>query len=480
MAMLSSQKTRRVLSVFILAMLNVSIMLSLRTLPIVAQLGLTSLFFFVIVGVFFLLPCALVSAELATGWPKSGGIYIWVREALGDRLGFFSIWMQWVHNVAWYPVILSFIAATLAHITCPPLAENKFYILSVILISFWGMTLLNYTGIKISTKASSFGVILGTILPGLFIIGLGAFWIFSDRPKALNFSTQTLVPDLTSMNNLVFLAGLFLAFSGLEVSASLAGEVKNPQKNYPRAISLAAFTTFFILILGALAIACILPANEISLVAGLMEALEKFLPAFGLSSLQPILGGLLIIGALAEVNSWLISPVKGLHATSVYGNLPPVFQKLNSHGTPTSLLFFQAIIVSFASLVFLFMPNVSSGFWILTVLSAQSYLIMYIMMFTSAIRLRYSKPHVPRVYKIPFPHKGIWLVSLMGMAASVFAIVIGFVPPAHLETGSPLFYKMFLGVGLFIMCIIPLVLYQLKKPSWYLPGKSHEESNYEL
>src|SRR5580704_19347806 len=142
--MIPSSKPRRVLSVFVLAMLNVSIMLSLRSLPLVAEFGLSSLFFFLIVAVFFLLPCALVSAELATGWPKSGGVYIWIREALGDRWGFFSIWMQWVHNVARYPVILSFIATTFAYIAAPSLINNKAYVISVILISFWGMTLLNY------------------------------------------------------------------------------------------------------------------------------------------------------------------------------------------------------------------------------------------------------------------------------------------------------------------------------------------------
>ena len=110
----SRDKPRRVLSIFVLAMLNVSIMASLRNLPLVAEFGLSAICYFLIVALFFLIPCALISAELATGWPKSGGIYIWVREGLGDRFGFMAIWMQWVHNVAWYPVIMSFIAVTLA------------------------------------------------------------------------------------------------------------------------------------------------------------------------------------------------------------------------------------------------------------------------------------------------------------------------------------------------------------------------------
>ncbi|MEK7340245.1 MAG: amino acid permease, partial [Verrucomicrobiota bacterium] len=151
----SSDKPRRVLSVFVLAMLNVSIMASLRNLPLVAEFGLSAIFFFFIVALFFLIPCALISAELATGWPKSGGVYIWVREALGDRWGFFAIWMQWIHNVAWYPVILSFVAGTLAYLISPNLSENKFFILSVILLGFWGMTFFNYFGIKTSSWFST-------------------------------------------------------------------------------------------------------------------------------------------------------------------------------------------------------------------------------------------------------------------------------------------------------------------------------------
>ncbi len=118
-----------------------------------------------------------MSAELATGWPKSGGIYIWVREGLGDRWGFMAIWMQWVHNVAWYPVIMSFVAVTMAYLISPTLAHNKFFVLSVILLGFWGMTLLNYLGIKTSSWFSTIGVIIGTLLPGAFIIFLGISWL---------------------------------------------------------------------------------------------------------------------------------------------------------------------------------------------------------------------------------------------------------------------------------------------------------------
>lgn len=462
----SNDKPRRVISIFVLAMLNVSIMASLRNLPLVAEFGLSAIFFFLVVALFFLVPCALISAELATGWPKSGGVYIWVREGLGDRLGFMAIWMQWVHNVAWYPVIMSFVAVTMSYLISPLLAENKMFVLSVILVGFWGMTLLNYLGIKTSGLFSTMGVIVGTILPGLFIILLGVSWLVQGHPIQTEISWNALIPSFSNVGNLVFLAGLFLAFAGLEVSASYAGDVEKPQKNYPRAIILGSIITFTLFMLGALAIAIVIPKEEINLVAGLMEAFKAFFHYYNLGWILPLMAVLLIIGAIAEVNSWIIGPVKGLHATSIHGNLPPFFQKLNKHSVPTRLLLFQAILMSLTSLIFLYLPQISSAFWMLTALSAQSYLIMYILMFIAAIKLRYSKPHVPRAYRVPLQKKGIWLFGSMGILSSCFAIALCFVPPTHLEVGNKTVYGILLAVGLIIMCAIPLIIHAFRKPHW--------------
>ena len=83
------------LSVFVLAMLNVAMVMSLRGLPIIAKEGWTMFFYILFATVLFLIPTSLVSAELATGWPE-GGVYQWVNEAFGSRLGFAAIWLQWI------------------------------------------------------------------------------------------------------------------------------------------------------------------------------------------------------------------------------------------------------------------------------------------------------------------------------------------------------------------------------------------------
>jgi hypothetical protein len=89
-------------------------------------------------------------------------------------------------------------------------------------------------------------------------------------------------------------------------------------------------------------------------------------------------------------------------------------------------------------------------------------------MFMAAIKLRYSKPDVLRPYHIPFKKVGIWVVGCMGIVASLFAIILCFVPPSTLKVGNPVSYALLLGVGLFIMCIIPLGIHAKRKPNWIL------------
>ncbi len=463
----NGKSPKRTLSIFVLIMLNVSLMASLRNLPMLATYGLSSLFYFFVVGLCFLLPCALISAELATGWPKDGGIYIWIREALGDRFAFMTVWMQWVHNVAWFPVILAFCASTLAYTFSPDLAHNKTYVVSVVLIGFWSMTFLNFFGIKTSSLFSTIGVIAGTILPGIFIISLGIYWLGTGRPSQIVFSLAALKPDLTHMDRVVFLAGLFLAFSGLEVSATHAGSVKNPQKNYPRSIIIAALITFCISVLGALSIAVVIPHNDISLVSGLMAAFKNFFEFYNLSWFLPVLGIMLIIGAIAELNSWIAGPVRALYATSIHGNLPPLLQKKNKHGMPTNLLLVQALIATISAFIIPFMPSVSSAFWILTALSAQTYLVMYVMMFIAAIHLRYSKPLIPRTYRVPGKMVGMWILGSLGIISSIFGICVAFIPPKELATGNIFIYEGFLILSLLALTAIPLIIYQCRKPEWY-------------
>jgi len=453
----------RFMGVSFLVLINLSVMTSLRNLPLVAEYGYGSLFFYAVVAAVFLFPSALVSAELATGWNTTGGIYVWVKEAFGPGWGFFAVWMQWIHNVTWFPAILAFSATATAYLISPELANNKFYLIGFILVGFWGCTLFNYFGSKTSSLFSALGVLAGTVLPGLLLIGFAIVWIVQGNPLQIEFSPSSLIPDLGNVQHLVFIAGLFLAFGGLEVSAAHARDVANPQKTFPRAILIAALVSFLLYAVGALSIALMIPQQEISLVAGLMQAFEFLFNWCNMGWLLIPLGLMIVLGAVGELNAWIIGPVRALHATSLHGNLPKIFQKVNQHKVPVNILLFQGGIVTLSSFVFFIMPSTSSGFWILSAMSVQLYLIMYILMFLAAIKLRYSHPHVVRPYQIPFKMYGIWGVGSIGVLSSLFGFCIGFVPPSQLPMGGLIFYESFLGLGIGLMCLIPGAIYLYTK-----------------
>ena len=119
---------------------------------------------------------------------------------------------------------------------------------------------------------------------------------------------------------------MFLAFAGLEVTAAHAGNVIKPQKNYPRSIIFAAMITFVIFMLGSLAIAVVIPKSRDQPGRWSDRSVPALFHGYNIEWILPVMAILLIIGAIAEVNAWIIGPVKGLYATSTMA-ISPRFSK---------------------------------------------------------------------------------------------------------------------------------------------------------
>lgn len=459
-------KKKHVLSVFSLAMINIIAVDNLRSLPIAAEYGFSLVFYYLLAGILFFIPTALIAAELATGWPSTGGVYVWVREAFGNRCAFFVIWLQWIYNVVWYPTMMAFLAGMLAYLIDPKLADDKFYMISVVLILFWLATFLNSFGMKASSILSNVGALIGTILPMVFISILGGVWLYEGHPNQLNMDWHTFLPNLSNFNNLSFLVAVLFGLIGMEMSAVHAEEVKNPQHDYPRALLYSTIIILVTLIFAGLAIAIVVPEGQISLVTGMLQAFTIFFDQFHLQWLIPVLVILVILGGLSGVSSWIIGPTKGLLVASMDGSIPPYFQKRNRHGAPNRLLMMQAIIVTLLSTIFLVMPTVNTSYWILSALTGQLGLLFYVFLFAAAVKLRYSEPNKHRAYKIPGGNFGIWLVAGAGTLTSIAVIFFGFLPPPNIQTGGIFRYESILVTGCLVFCFIPFLIFAMRKKSW--------------
>ena len=460
------------MGVFTLAMLNVAAVLSIRNLPSQAEYGWSIIFYITAASICFFLPSALVSAELASAWPQDGGVYLWVKEAFGPKWGFVAIAMQWVENLPWFPAVLTFVASAIAYVFDPKLASSRWFVFLVVIASLWMATFLNFRGMKFSAFLSSSGAIAGTLIPGILIILLMLVFFIMGKPSSIPFSAGALVPDLNNMNQIMLLSGMMVAISGMEMSAVHVTDVKEPKKNFPRAVFISCAVIILLSILGSLGIAVVIPENDISLAAGALQAFDKMFQIFHIRWMTPIVSFLLAYGALTMVVTWVLGPSKGVLEVAREGYLPEYWQHRNENGMPTRILILQASISSVLSLVIFFMPTISGAFWIMSALTAQLYMIMYLFMFAAAIKLRYSKADVPRPYQIPGGRAGMWIVAGIAFLTSLLAIAVGFIPTGNVRAEGPhavILYIAFLFFGALFFMAVPLILYH-----WYEEKKRKE------
>jgi amino acid transporter len=445
------------LTIFSLTMITVGSVDSIRNLPATALFGSQLIFYFLLGALFFLIPTALVSAELASGWAKQGGIYIWVKQAFGKQIGFLAIWLQWIENVIWYPTILSFVAGTIGYLINPALTNNPYFLWSVIVTCFWAATFLNLRGMGSSAWFSNLCSLGGLLIPMSLVIGLGATWIAQGNPLQIQFNIPSIVPHLSDQSMWVSLTAIIMSFCGIEIATVHANDVYNPQNAFPKVLVYSVGIILSTLILGSLAIAIVLPQKEINLVSGIMQAFEAFFLSYHMTWMMPIVAVMLVLGGLGGVSNWIIAPTKGLLVAAEDGNLPAVFQRTNAQGAPRMMLFTQAFIVTLLSGLFLFMPSVNGSYWLLTALAAQLYMLMYFIMFLAAIKLRLVAPNHPRSFKIPGGFWGMLFVSGIGIVGVLVTLIVSFIPPEGINLGSLARYESTLILGLIVMCSPPFI-----------------------
>lgn len=441
---------------------------SIRNLPATALFGSTLIFFFVFAALFFLLPSALVSAELAANVGE-GGVYRWFRLAFGEKMAILGIWLQWINVVVWFPTMLSFIAGTAAYLIDPALAMNKYFLVSAIFTTFWVVTLINLKGIHLSARFTSFCTIAGLIIPMTLIIGLMGFWLIAGKPLQIHFTLANSLPDFRHIDNWVALTAIILGFAGMELAAVHVNDVENPSKSYPRALLFSTILILLTMIFGSLAIAFVIPHEKINLINGTIQTFTYFFSVYHLKWLVPVLTLLLVIGSLGGIVNWIVSPVKGLAQAAQQGYLPESFSKLNKNGAPQNLLILQAVLVSIFCLAFLFFPGVNGSYWFLTALSTQLYMFMYVMLFLAAISLRYKYKYDSTVFRIPGKFLGTLIVSLAGLFGSAITIYVSFLPPSNINVGSHVMYETLFALGMITMTAP--VLYCFYHKNKYAPSK---------
>ncbi|MDH3621388.1 MAG: APC family permease [Gammaproteobacteria bacterium] len=409
-----------------MTLLTVSAILLLDTVAASASIGVSSLFWWVFLGVTFFIPYGLMNAEMGTTYPEEGGIYAWVRDAFGGRWASRITWSYWVNNLLWVPSVFILFASIFNQLFGLDLGLGAQMAMGIALL--WGAVAVNVLSLNIGKWVPNIGATI-KIVVFVLLIG-GAFSYVSKNGMANEITVEALVPSWG--NGLTYLSTLIYGMLGFELMCATPGAIHNPTKNIPRAVLLSGAIIITLYAFGTFAVLAAIPAADINLVEGLVDTLYLF---FGGSVTGRAFAFALGVGVLftffSNAVTWAIGCNKSASEAAAEGELPNFLAiEHKKHGTPLGAALAMGV---FGSLVILLYGALAGSneelFWNLFACSAVMFLLPYAGMVLSFARMRMVDPDRERPYRMPVGNRtGVTLAAYCAICIGISAVFLMYTP----------------------------------------------------
>ena len=439
---MSTQRKKKLTGFGFFAM-TASMVMTVYEFPSLATAKFACVFFALIGGVFWFLPTALISAEMASveGW-SDGGVFGWVGNALhSERLGYVALFCQWFEVTIGFVTMCYFVIGMISE-TFGWMALNTIPALKFVevLVLFGIINLLQLHGTKATAQIAKVGFFLGVFIPGFLLFILALIYIGQGNHLAIVISPRTFFPDFRQEGTLTIFATFILMYAGIESSGTHINELENSTKNYPRTM-VAMFVLAIIMdSLGGMSIAATVPQSKLSMNAGMYQALDFLMCHFNshLGWLAGLFSVFMALGIVAEIGSWVVGPSKGLQGSAWYGLMPKWVSHQNKYGVPTFMIAAQFCVVAMWDAVLTFGggSNGNMSFLIATTLTSLVYLVCYVLMYVSYFRLIYTEKELKRTYNVPGGTVGKTIFACCGLLCSLFAFAVSFIPTSALPASD--------------------------------------------
>jgi amino acid transporter len=409
--------------------MNIVAVVGLRWIARSARAGAPSVTLWILACLAFFVPLAVALMELSRRYPEQGGIYAWVRRALGPLHGYLCGWCMWVNNLFYFPSLLLFAAANASMAFGGGEAEiGRLYSVVFVLGFLWFCTAINVIGLHAGKWVQHVGH-GATWVPPALLIGCGAI-AFASFGSATSFAPPELVPREDFWGTISLWSSMCFAFSGFEIASMMGQEVKDPQRTIPRAILVAGLLVTVIYMLSSASILVAIPAGELVELSGIADAIDIVTTRLGLAGLGALTGLLLALGAIGGTNSWVAGAARVPFAAGVDAALPAAFGRLHTrYRTPHVALIVQGLAASALFLASVFVSlgggetTVQEAYDIMVNLSILVYFVPYLYLFAAYVRLR-TDATSPGV---------AWTTAGVGFLATLISIALVFVPPTGTE-----------------------------------------------
>lgn len=378
-----------------------------------------------ITPIIYSLPISLMVAELATMMPVSGGYYQWVKEGLGSFWGFQAGWWAWVaswFDLAIYPVLF----VEFSSYFVPSLADSFWarWLLGVVFI--WAFAAMNMLGSSVVGDSSKLFLVI-VLAPFVLIVLIGIFQI--DQNPVAPFTA-----DGVSWPT-AFGAGLFVImwnYAGWDGLSTVAGDIENPRKNYPKALAICIPMITLIYLIPTVVSLAVVGTDDVEWTAGAFTFVAE---EIGGRWLGLFLSGAAVVSAVGLFSAWLLSYSRIPFALANDGYLPKSLTRVHrTRNTPVVTIVIAASICSIVTLL---------PFEKLAALSVLVGGCVLILEFITLIVMRRRHPDLERPFKVPGGAAVPWVILFVPAAVITTAVYF-----TVLESG------LFAGVGLAILALL--------------------------
>jgi amino acid transporter len=426
---MSTQQLKKTMGFGDLVMFYLVTTLSLRWIATAAAAGPSSIVIWIIACLTFLLPLVFCVLELSSRYPQEGGMYVWSKKAFGEGSGFMTGWLYWACNLPYYPGLLYFAAANGLFLSndLQYLSENSTYF---IIVALGGLTLaviLNVIGLDIGKWLHNLGAIGGWI-PALLLIGMGAV-VWSRFGAASDFSAATMIPN-TTFKDVLFWSTVAFAFGGLEGASFMGEEIRDARRTIPRAVLTGGALITLTYIVATASVLLALPADQVSGLQGVMQAINSVAGRIGLESIVPMVALLVAVSSIGAVSAWFAASSRLPFVAGIDRFLPAAFGRLHpKYKTPYVAIIVQGSIAA----VFIFLgqagTSVKGAYDVLVSMSIISYFLPFIFMFLAMIKVQ-SVPAGPDVIRVPGGPRVAVMLAVVGLLTTIVSIVLAVIPPS--------------------------------------------------
>ncbi len=436
-------RLKKVLGPRDLILFYVACVASMRVAALSTEVGPSVLVLWVLGFLLFFVPQAFTTVELTSRHPEEGGIYIWVQRAFGDFHAFITAWFYWATLVVYFPAALMF-AASNAALIIPQwshLADSPAYLMTFSLVGVAIMVGANVLGLDVAKRIHNASGYLNLVVPALMVVGLGLLtWVNSG--STTEFSLSTVVPTFGGFSDVVLLAAIAYAFSGLESASVLSEEVQNPRRNVPRAIVISGATVLCIYVLISWTILTVLPADQISGLTGLPHTARvagtRLFGAAAGGVLSSLVALSLSVASVGTVSAWMAIGARMPFAAGLDGYLPASFGTLHPKYATPHVGIMTIGIVTAALIILGSMGGTAQQIYrIFVSLEIITYFIPYLYMF-AALLVMQRHPAAEDVQRAPFAPYGAYVAGSTGLLVTGASLVFALIPSE--DVADPTFF----------------------------------------